>query len=477
MKNRFFIFNVVVTALAFSLNGNAQTKMTLKQCIESGLANNLDVLQSELQTQSDKVSMNQAKLNLLPNLNGSASQTFSQGRSIDPYSNSPVTQAVSSSNYGLSTGVVLFNGLSLQNAIKQYSLAYKASKMDWQQIKDNLTINIILAYLQVLNSEDLLVQAGKQAELSGKQVERLETLNQEGAIKPSELSDLKGQYASDKLSIINSKNTLETAKISLFQLMNVPYVKDLELERLDSASYSTKYEDDADKIYQTALEKLALIKAVDLRQQSAAKAVKVARGQLFPTLSFGANVSTSYSSVARQNQYLNTSYGPSSDSAYVNSTTKYPVYKYQDNFSPLTKIGFQDQLDNNIYTSYGFTLNVPLFNSFLQRNRVKQAKINLKSRELTARSTRTQLNQSINQAYINMSSAADRYTTIVEQVNAFSESFRAAEIRFNEGVFNSVEYLTVKNSIDRANINLINARYDYVLRMKILDYYEGKPLW
>jgi len=477
MKNRFFIINVVVTALAFSLNGNAQTKMTLKQCIESGLANNLDVLQSELQTQSDKVSMNQAKLNLLPNLNGSASQTFSQGRSIDPYSNSPVTQAVSSSNYGLSTGVVLFNGLSLQNAIKQYSLAYKASKMDWQQIKDNLTINIILAYLQVLNSEDLLVQAGKQAELSGKQVERLETLNQEGAIKPSDLSDLKGQYASDKLSIINSKNTLETAKISLFQLMNVPYVKDLELERLDSASYSTKYEDDADKIYQTALEKLALIKAVDLRQQSAAKAVKVARGQLFPTLSFGANVSTSYSSVARQNQYLNTSYGPSSDSAYVNSTTKYPVYKYQDNFSPLTKIGFQDQLDNNIYTSYGFTLNIPLFNSFLQRNRVKQAKINLRSRELTARSTRTQLNQSINQAYINMSSAADRYTTIVEQVNAFTESFRAAEIRFNEGVFNSVEYLTVKNSIDRANINLINARYDYVLRMKILDYYEGKPLW
>jgi len=220
-----------------------------------------------------------------------------------------------------------------------------------------------------------------------------------------------------------------------------------------------------------------LIKAVDLRQQSAVKAVKVARGQLFPTLSFGANVSTSYSSVARQNQYLNTSYGPSSDSAYVNSTTKYPVYKYQDNFSPLTKIGFQDQLDNNIYTSYGFTLNIPLFNSFLQRNRVKQAKINLRSRELTARSTRTQLNQSINQAYINMSSAADRYTTIVEQVNTFTESFRAAEIRFNEGVFNSVEYLTVKNSIDRANINLINARYDYVLRMKILDYYEGKPLW
>jgi len=143
----------------------------------------------------------------------------------------------------------------------------------------------------------------------------------------------------------------------------------------------------------------------------------------------------------------------------------------------LTKIGYKDQLDNNIYTSYGFTLNIPFFNGLLQRNRVKQAKITLQNRALVASTTRTQLNQSVNQAYINMSSASERYTTITDQVNAFTESFKAAEIRFNEGVFNSVEYLTVKNSIDRANINLINAKYDYVLRIKILDYYEGKPLW
>ncbi len=218
-------------------------------------------------------------------------------------------------------------------------------------------------------------------------------------------------------------------------------------------------------------------KAVDLRKQSAEQAVKVAKGQLWPTLSFGASASTAYSSVARQNSYINTTYIPTTDSAFVNSTTKYPVYRFQDNFTPSTKIGYRDQLDNNIYTSYGFTLNIPFFNNLLQRNRVKQAKITLKNRELVASTTRTQLNQSINQAYINMSSASERFTTIIDQVNAFTESFHAAEIRFNEGVFNSVEYLTVKNSIDRANINLINAKYDYVLRIKILDYYEGKPLW
>ncbi len=105
--------------------------------------------------------MNQQKFNLLPDLNAQAQQTWSQGRSIDPYSNSPVTQSVSSSNYSISSGIVLFNGFSRLNAIKQYSLAYEASKMDWQQIKDNLTINIILAYLQVLNNAELLTQAKK----------------------------------------------------------------------------------------------------------------------------------------------------------------------------------------------------------------------------------------------------------------------------------------------------------------------------
>jgi outer membrane protein len=174
-----------IALLHFLLNNEAQeVRMNLRQCIETGLAYNLDVLQSQLQVQTDKVNMNQAKLNLLPDLNGAVSQTFSQGRSIDPYSNSPVTQAVSSSNYSLSSGVILFNGLSLMNAIKQNSLAYEASKMDWQQIKDNLTINIILAYLQVLSANDRLTVSKSQAELSAGQVSRLEVMNQQGAIKP-----------------------------------------------------------------------------------------------------------------------------------------------------------------------------------------------------------------------------------------------------------------------------------------------------
>jgi outer membrane protein len=461
--------------IGFSLNSIAQTKLTLRQCIETGLKNNLEVWNSQVLLETDAITRNQAKLNMLPDLNGSANHNFNQGRSIDPFTNSPVTQNFSQSNFGLQSGIVLFNGLAYQNYVKQTKLAYEASKMDLQQVKDNLTINIILAYLQVLGSVDQLALARNQLDLAQKQVERLNVQDREGAIKPSDLSDLKGQYAGYKLSIATAENTLETAKGSLFQLLNIPFIKDLELERIAPEEFAAKYEDTPDNIYQTALKQLALIKAVDLRQQSAAKAIKVQRGYLFPTLRFGGNVSTAYSSVAMQNTFVNTSDVPSADYVTV-GTDNIPVIRKQENFTS-SKINYNDQLNNNLYTSYGFSLNIPIFNAWLQRNRLKQAKINYKNREFVAKTTRTQLNQNVELAYVSMTTTSDRYKALLEQVNAYNESFNAAEIRFNEGVGNSIDYLTVKNLLDQANINLINAKYDYVLRMKVLDYYKGKALW
>ncbi|MDP4261232.1 MAG: TolC family protein [Bacteroidota bacterium] len=467
---------LVMYQTGIAQNTIAGNQFTLQQCIETGLANNLIVFQSGMQMQNSKIAMNQAKLNLLPDINGSASQNFSHGRSIDPYSNSPVTQGVSSSNFNLNSGVILFNGFSLQNTIKQYSLAYEASKMEWQQAKDNLTISIILEYLQVLSSGEQLEQVKNTVTYSEKEVERLTALNKEGAIRPSDLSDFKGQYAGEQLSIINAQTSLETAKITLCQLMNIPYNKDITLEKIEPGSFTTKYDDTPDKIYQTALQQFAVVKATDLRTKSAEKALKVARGQLFPTLRFGVNVSTNYSSVAFQSQYLNTVYGPTSDSANVNNI-KYPVYKFRDNFTTLSKISYRDQLNNNLYTVYGFSLNIPIFNNFVQRDRIKQAKITLKSNEFVAKTTRTQLSQSIDQAYIYMVSASDSYKILIDQAEAYKESFRAAEVRFNQGVGTSLEYLTAKNNFDKANFSLIAAKYDYVLRTKVLDYYQGKKLW
>ena len=469
------ILIVVILTLDFLLVTSQQNKLTLQQAVETGIANNLDVLQSDLQAQTDEINWKQAKLNLLPDLTGNASHGINTGRSIDPFTNTYLNQNSNYASYSVNSNVTLFNGLSLQNIIKQNKLTYEASKMTLQQRKDNLTLNIILAYLQVLNSEDLLIQARNQMDLTKNQVDRLTLLDKEGAIAPSLLSDLKGQFAGEQLNIISSQNGLETAKINLCQLMNVPYDKNMAVERLDAAAFADKYADTPDKIYETALQQFAQIKAVDFTLQSSEKAVKVARGRLFPTLSFNAGIGTNYSNTASASTLINTTDVVSSDYVVVNGNQS-PVIRKQNNFST-QKISYSDQLNNNRNSGFSLDMRIPIFNSFFQRNQIKLAKLVLKNNELVAKTTRTQLQQNIEQSYVNMTTASDRYKTLVEQVNAFTESFRAAEIRFNAGVGNSIDYLTAKNNLDRANINLINAQYDYVLRTKILDYYKGVKLW
>lgn len=476
---RIMAFGLGGWMLLMSGNTLAQEKngklLTLQQCVETGLNNNLDVLQAGLRMETGKINWNQARLNMLPDLNASAGSGINQGRSIDPFTNSYINQQVNYSSYGANSGVTLFRGLSMQNAVKQNALAYEASKMDWQQVKDNITINIILAYLQVLTNQDLLSLAMTQVQVSTEQVKRLEIMDKDGAIKPSELSDVRGQLANDQLSIISAKNALEQSKLSLARLMNVPYDKNVQIEKIDAAAFATRYEIAPDSIYATALEQFAQIKAVDLREASAARAVKVARGQLFPTLSFNSNVNTNYSSAARNNTFLGSAEVPTADYVLINGTPSYVITK-QNSYSS-EKIEYGRQVRNNIFYSFSLNLQIPIFNAWAQRNRIRQAKIDFKNAEYVASTTKTQLQQSIEEAHINMTTAAERYKTLLDQVKAFTESFKAAEVRFNAGVGTSIDYLITKNNMDRANSNSIQAKYDYALRTKILDYYQGKQLW
>jgi outer membrane protein len=469
------IFLSISLVIAYTLVTAQSQKLTLQQCVETGIANNLDVLQSDLQVKTDEINWKQSKLNMLPDLNGSASHGLNTGRSIDPFTNTYLNQNSNYASYGLGSNVTIFNGFSMQSLVKQNKLTYEASKMTLQQRKDNLTLNIILAYLQVLNNEDLLEQARNQAELSKSQVDRLEILDKEGAILPSLLSDLKGQYASDKVSLVLNQASLETAKINLCQLMNVPYTKEFSVEKLEATAFADKYPDTPDKIYETALQQFAQIKAVDYSVQSFQQGVKFAKGRLFPTLSFSAGIGTNYSNTALASTFVNTTDVTSDDYVIVGGNPT-PVIRKQSNFST-QKISYSDQLKNNRNSGFSLDLQIPIFNQFFQRNRIKIAKINLKNSEFVASTTKTQLQLAIEQAYANMTSASESYILLLEQVNAYTESFGAAEVRFNAGVGNSIDYLTAKNNLDRANIALINAKYNYVLRTKILDYYKGMRLW
>jgi outer membrane protein len=468
----FFLITAFVSSAFFA---TAQNKLTLQQAIETGIKNNLDVLQSDLLMQKADIAYKQSKESMLPNLNVSADHGYNYGRSIDPFSNAFINQKVGFASYGASSNIVLFHGLSLQNGLKTNKLAYAASKLELQQAKDNLTINIILAYLQVLSAEDVLTQSREQVLVTQKQVDRLGVLNQSGAILPADYYDLKGQLATDQIAIVDNEANLETAKLSLVQLLNIPYDKNLEVERMPEANFNTNYSATPDSIYQTALKQFAQVKAANLRTQSAEKNISSLKGQLFPTLSFGGNINTNYSSVATRDYFLNTTETPSSNYVTVDGA-QYPVIVKQNNYNT-KKINYSDQLSNNLFYTIDLGLTIPLFNAGRVRNQVKLAKIDLKNTKLVENNTKTQLQQSIERAYVNLTSSSEKYKLLQDQVNSFAESFRTAEIRFNAGAITSVDYLIAKNNLNRAQSNLIIAKYDFVLREKVLDYYGGKALW
>jgi outer membrane protein len=443
MKYLPYIFPVLMICVSVN-TASAQTPdtaLTLQQCLDIAIKNNLLVKQSELDVERNRISYQQARENMLPSLNGSVDHSISDGRSLNPSTNQYVTTQFTSATYGLNSSLTLSSGLTLQNAVKQTSLAYQAGKMDFQQAKDNLTLNIITSYLQVLNAEDQLTQANSQSAVSQKQEERQEVLNKDGAVLPSAYYDLKGQAAADKLNVVNAKSALDIARLILLQLMNVPYNKNVKIQRQLADQLPMQYNETADQIYSKALTDLAYVKAAELRRQSAEKGVQVAKGAMIPSVSLGGNLGTNYSS-----------------SANSSGTTS----------------GYVNQLQNNYGTSLGLGVSVPILNYFQNRNKVKLAKLDLLNTQYVEQNVRIQLRENIDQAYVNMAAAYDRYKLLVEQVDAFGESFRIAEIRFNAGVLTSVDFLIVKGNLDRAKTSLISSRYDYLIRTKILDYYQGR---
>ena len=471
MRYLFILFSFFFTFNALAQQP-ADSVYNLQQCIDIAIKNNLTVKRSELDMERSRIYWQQQRSALLPSLNGNVNHGISTGRSLDPFSNTYLNQQISYADYGLNANLILFNGLTIQNSIRQTSLAYQAGRMDFEQAKNDITLNVITAYLQVINNMDLLTQGNNQLAVSKQQLQRLQVMNANGAVKPSDYYDVKGQQATDQLTVINAKNGLIASKLSLLQTMNVPYSRDITLQRLNATELpALKFTQTADQVYDRALQNLPLVKAAALRRQSAEKAVKVRQGALFPTISLNGGLATRYSSAARRSVLLDT-LEVNTGSFIKTPSGNQPVYAANQVYNN-EKISYGSQFKNNYNTQVNLGLQVPILNGFLNRNRVALAKIDLQEQRYTEETTRIQLKQNVEQAFNNMSAAYERFQVLLEQTEAFKESFRTAEIRFNAGALNSVDYIVAKNNLDRANNNLINARYDYYIRTKILNYYTG----
>jgi outer membrane protein len=449
-----------------------QNKMSLEQCIDTALKNDFQVKQSRLQWEAATVNLSQSKANLLPDLNGNIGYGFNQGRNVDPLTNSYINQQLASSNIGLNSGMVIFNGMRLQNLVSQNRFNQDAAKMDLQQVKDNLTLNVILAYLQVLNNEDVLAISREQFNVTGKQVERMEVLVKEGASANYLLSDLKGQLGNEKIAMVNAANLLQQSKLSLCQLMNIDYNSQLTLLKSDISVLPAKYSEDADVVYEKAQQSFALIKANDLKVKAAATGVKLERSGFYPVISLNGALGSSYSSLAQTLTPVNVTEVQTGSYVLINGTPN-AVLKQQQNFSA-AKTGYTRQLNNNLGSFAGINMQIPLFNSFQTKNRIKLAKINLTNTRIQTDYAKLQLKQNIEQAWLNANASFERYNILAEQVKDFEESFRAAEIRFNNGVINSAEYLISKNNLDRVRLTLTQTQYEYSFRTRLLNYYQGK---
>ena len=468
---RLFITGLLLATMLGMSSGYAQT-LNLQQCVDLAIKNNPQVNQAIYQSQTAAINSKQAKGNILPYLFGNLGHGINQGRNIDPFTNSYINQQVNYANAGINSSITVFNGGNLQNSIQQNRLLDQAATADVQQSKETITLNVLLAYLQILNNTDLLEQANNQLIVTGKQVDRLDILNKAGSIVPALLYDLKGQYANDQLAVVNAQNSLNQSRLALAQLMNVPYAQVVSVQPVELNELPVTNNTEAAAVIQTALQQLPVIKGVALRRQAAEKGIRVAKGNYYPLISFSTGLNTNYSNAARTETLVNMVDAPSGDFVNINGG-KVPVIT-QRRITTQQSIGYFNQFKNNYGTSIFLNISIPLLNGFRAKNRVAQARADEKYAAFVEQTTKTQVSQTVEQASFNLNAATERYNTLVKQVADFSESFRIAEVRFLAGAITQVDYLVSKNNADRAKTNFIIAKYDYVFRSKILDYYQGK---
>ena len=425
-------------AAAIQANGNV-VQLSLSKAVEIALQHNLNVKSYEVSLRNAELQFQQSKNNALPNLNANINQSASFGRSINPFTNGYDSRNINYNNLGLNAGMLLFNGGQIRNTVLQNDFNLKASQEDLASIKENISLQVVLAYLAILNSEDQLSIAKSQSEITKLQIARTEKLVNAGSLAPSNLLDLKAQLASDESNVVNFQSSLDLNKLTLLQLLNDSSISAIALQRIQvPAPSSNGYDTGIEELYTKALAIQPLVKAADLRVQSAQKSIAVAKAGTMPTLSLSASVTANQS----------------------NALT----------------LDYFDQINNTQNKVISLGLNIPIFSRFAVKTRVAQAGLQRENASIEASKTRLTLRQNIEQAYVNLTNSAKKYEAGLSQVSALEESFRAAESRFGAGTIDFVSYNLQKTNLDKARLTLIQSKYDFVFRTKILDFYQGKAL-
>jgi outer membrane protein len=483
LLSTFLLANTIAFAQSSAVSGSGNQivstgeKVTLQEAIDFALKNNLSIKQNSLQVEQGLNTLEQSKWAKYPSLNGGTNFNVFTGRNINPFTNGIITNTVGSNGFGLNSAVTIFDGYQTRNGIALNQLNLEASRLDLQAMKNQITLNIVVGYLNVLSQQDLLAVAQRQIEVTQTQLERTQKLVNAGSLPETNLYDIKAQLANDEVSVVNAENAIISAKLTLKQLMNSAADRDIDVVRVEVPNPNIQpYPNSSAQVYEIAQGFLADVQAADMRVKASQKGVDIAKGLKMPVISATANINSNYTTAAENVSV--TQRIVETEAGFVNvGGTRYPVIAFVPTSSTTSeKINYFRQLTGNANNSFGVSVRIPIFNGYSTKFRLTTAQINQKQSEIQADNVRLRLRQDIDQAYVNLTNSAKRFSALGKQVSALEESFRAAESRFNVGSLNALDYSISKTNLDRARINQIQAKYDYIFRIKILDYYQNKPL-
>ena len=440
------IYSLVAAALVLVVftSARAQEKWSLQKCINYAVENNIQIKQQALNADYYKNQLDQAKFNRLPNLNAGIQNNLNFGRSI-AYDNTYQNINSNQTSGNISTNITIWNGFILNNSVKSADMDLRATLEDMKKAKDDMMLNIAASYLEILFADELLTVSEDVLRMTQLQLDRTGKLVDAGSLAKGSLLEIEAQYAREELDVVNAQNRIQLAYLSLYQLLELPSSESFTIEKpvLPEISANRTLLNSMD-VFKNAVQLKPEIKSAEYKLEGAKSQLLIAKGQLMPTLTFGGNYYNLYN-----NKYTN----------------------FNGN-----KLSLSDQLKNNERYGFGVSLNIPIFNHFQARTGVSNAQIQLENYEFQLQNSKNLLRKDIEQAYTNALAAFKRYVANQKTVVSSKEAFRYTEEKFNVGMINSVEFNQSKNNLSKAQSDLLQAKYEYIFRTKILDFYNGQPI-
>ncbi len=465
---------LLIQFFCFSLLFSQET-WSLRKCIEYSKENNLSLKQAQNNMELTALTLKQNKLNRLPNITGGASGGYQFGRTIDPTTNSFNNQRISFNNYRVDASMPIFTGGQINNSIRQSEYDMKSAQADAAFSFNNTALNIANAYLQILMAEEQLANANKRKYLSEQQLDQTDKLIQAGTLPENDRLELLAQIARDDQTIIQSQNLIDLNYLNLKEFMQLDPNTEIKIETPD-VGLSDMNPDTYNfrDVYSNAATGMPQILRDEMSLKSAELGVDIARGALLPTLSIFGGLDTRWSSASKIVTAVET--GRVSQNVYLPGEPDPLTFEFEVDNPVFADNPFFDQLDQNFGQSLGLSLNVPIYNNGRNQINVERAKVGILNAKLQSDLTKQQLKVDVQNAIASAKAAKKSYDAANRTVEAANAAFQNAQKQYELGAINTFQFTTARNNLDIAEIDATVSKYDYIFRMKIIDFYLGKEL-